>query len=90
MALEAFGGKMVFSGGSGVILEFLKWLEGFGAKDRGSCEIWEFLEIFVDFLECLEGLGPGCNYFLKPRVPAKSPGAQGPRVNLQQAQGLLC
>jgi hypothetical protein len=34
--LEAFRGKMVFSGGSGVILEFLEWLEGLGAKDRGS------------------------------------------------------
>jgi hypothetical protein len=45
-ALEAFRGKMVFSGGSGVIQEFLEWLEGLGAKDRGSCEFWRF---FGDF-----------------------------------------
>jgi hypothetical protein len=49
MALEAFGGKMVFSGGFGVILEFLKWLEGFGAKNRGSCKIWEFFRDFCGF-----------------------------------------
>jgi hypothetical protein len=35
------------------ILKFLKWLEGFGTKDRGSCEIWE---IFGDFCGFLEGL----------------------------------
>jgi hypothetical protein len=44
---------MVFSGGSGVILEFLEWLEGFGAKDKGSCGVWE---IFRDFCGILEGL----------------------------------
>jgi hypothetical protein len=41
-ALEAFRGKTVFSGGSGVNLEFLEWLEGLGAKDRGSCKVWGF------------------------------------------------
>jgi hypothetical protein len=41
-ALEACRGKTVFSGGSGVILEFFKWLEAFDAKDKGSCEIWDF------------------------------------------------
>jgi hypothetical protein len=56
MALEAFGGKMVFSGGSGVILEFLKWLEGFGAKDRGSCEIWEIFRDFCGFFGVFRGL----------------------------------
>jgi hypothetical protein len=52
-ALEAFRPKAVFSGGSGVILEFLKWLEGFCAKDSVSCKIWGFLR---DFCGILEGL----------------------------------
>jgi hypothetical protein len=38
-ALEAFKGKTVFSGGSGVILEFLEWLEGFGAKAGALVEL---------------------------------------------------
>jgi hypothetical protein len=45
---------MVFSGGSRVILEFLEWLEGLGANDRGSCEVWGFFRDFGGFLECLE------------------------------------
>jgi hypothetical protein len=45
-ALEAFRGKMVFLGGSGVILRFLEWLEGFCTKNRGSCKIWGFLGVF--------------------------------------------
>jgi hypothetical protein len=53
--LEANCGKTVFSGGSGVILEFLKWLEGLGAKYMGSCEIWGFFEHFWKFWS---GLGP--------------------------------
>jgi hypothetical protein len=40
---------MVFSGGSGVTLEFLEWLEGLGAKVRGSCEVWGFFGIFGVF-----------------------------------------
>jgi hypothetical protein len=45
----------------------------------------------VDFLECLKGLRPSRNYFLKLRVlSAKYPGTQGQRVNLQQAQEALC
>jgi hypothetical protein len=52
-ALEAFRGKMVFSGGSGVIQEFLEWLEGLGTKDRGSCEFWRFFgDFFFEILEC--------------------------------------
>jgi hypothetical protein len=39
---------MVFLGGSGAILEFLEWLEGLRAKERGSCEICRF---FRDFCE---------------------------------------
>jgi hypothetical protein len=53
-AMEAFGGKTIFLGGSGVILEFLEWFEGLGAKDRGSCEGWGLLGDFGGFLECLE------------------------------------
>jgi hypothetical protein len=53
-ALEAFRGKTVFLGGPWVILEFLKWLEGLGAKDRGSCEVWGFFRDFGGFLKCLE------------------------------------
>jgi hypothetical protein len=37
---EVLGGKTVFSGGSGAILEFLEWLDSLGPKDRGSHEIW--------------------------------------------------
>jgi hypothetical protein len=47
------GGKMVFLGGSGAILEFLEWLEGLGAKDRGSCKFWGF---FRDFLCKIVGI----------------------------------
>jgi hypothetical protein len=43
---------MVFSGGSGVILKFLEWLEGLGTKERGSYEIWGF---FRDFCGILKG-----------------------------------
>jgi hypothetical protein len=39
MALVAFKGKMVFLGGSGVVLEFLEWLEGLWHKRQGSCGI---------------------------------------------------
>jgi hypothetical protein len=45
---------MVFLEGSGVILEFFEWLEGLGAKDRGSCEFWGFFRDFVEFWEGLE------------------------------------
>jgi hypothetical protein len=48
-ALEAFWGKTVFLGGSRVFLEFMEWLEGLGAKDRGSCKIWGFAWIFGVF-----------------------------------------
>jgi hypothetical protein len=44
---------MVFSGGSGAILEFLECLEGLGTKYKGSCEIWGF---FCDFCGILVGL----------------------------------
>jgi hypothetical protein len=45
-ALEAFRGKTVFLGGSQEFWNFFEWLEGFDAKDRGSCGVWEF---FWDF-----------------------------------------
>jgi hypothetical protein len=53
-AKENFGlfrGNTVFLGGSGEVIEFLEWLEGLGAKYRGSCEIWEFFRDFCGFLE---------------------------------------
>jgi hypothetical protein len=37
-----------------VILEFLEWFEGLGAKDRGSCEVLGFFGDFGGFLDCLE------------------------------------
>jgi hypothetical protein len=40
---------MVCLEGSGAILEFLEWLEGLGAKYRGSCNVWGFSGIFVEF-----------------------------------------
>jgi hypothetical protein len=48
-ALKALRGKTFLSGGSGVILKFFEWLEGFGAKDRGSCGVWEFSLGFMEF-----------------------------------------
>jgi hypothetical protein len=48
-ALEALKGKMVISRDSGEFLESLEWLEGLGKKYRGSCKVWEFSGIFVDF-----------------------------------------
>jgi hypothetical protein len=55
MALEAFrGGKMVFSGSSRVVLEFLEWLEGLWHKGQRSHEIWGFFWDFGDFLEDLK------------------------------------
>ncbi|WP_428028756.1 hypothetical protein, partial [Arcobacter sp.] len=51
-------------------MEFLEWLEGLGAKDRGSCEVWDFFGIFGEFLRYLEWLGPNHKYFLETEVPA--------------------
>jgi hypothetical protein len=48
-ALKDFRGKMVFLGGSGVILEFLEWLEDLSDKGSGSCKIWGFFKDFVEF-----------------------------------------
>jgi hypothetical protein len=42
---------MVFLGGSGVVLKFLKWLGGLWHKRQGSCEIWNFYGIFFIFGE---------------------------------------
>jgi hypothetical protein len=41
--LEAYRGKTVFLGGSGVVLEFLEWLEGLDAKDRALAEFGNVL-----------------------------------------------
>jgi hypothetical protein len=54
MGSRSFQGQTVFLGGSGEILEFLEWLEGLGAKYKGSCKIWEFFKDFCGFFECLE------------------------------------
>jgi hypothetical protein len=51
-ALVTFRGRTVFSGGSGVILEFLEWLEGLGTKDRGLLQNLGFFR----FCGILEGL----------------------------------
>jgi hypothetical protein len=47
MALEAFSGKMIFLGGSGIVLKFLEWLEGLLHKRHGSCQSWEFFGVFL-------------------------------------------
>jgi hypothetical protein len=52
-ALEAFRGKTVFLGVSRAIMDFLEWLEGLGAKDRGSCEFCGFSGFFCGILEGL-------------------------------------
>jgi hypothetical protein len=49
MALEAFKGKMVFSSGLGVVLEFFEWLEGLWHKRHASSRIWEFFGDFHQF-----------------------------------------
>jgi hypothetical protein len=49
-ALEACRGKIVFSRGSGVVLEFLEWLEGLWHKRQGFCRIWDFCG-FLEYLE---------------------------------------
>jgi hypothetical protein len=45
--LEAFRGKMVFSGGLWIFLKFWEWLEGLGTKDRALAKCGNFLGIFV-------------------------------------------
>jgi hypothetical protein len=61
--LEACRGKPVFSGGSGVILKFLEWFEGLGAKTGALTNCGDFSEIFVDFGRVYIVLGPIYNYF---------------------------
>jgi hypothetical protein len=53
MCSRSFRGKTVFSTDSGVILEFLEWFEGLGAKNRGSCGVWE---LYRELCEILDGL----------------------------------
>jgi hypothetical protein len=48
-ALEVLKCQMAFLGDSEGIRGILEWLEGFGAKDRGSCEVWGFFGDFVAF-----------------------------------------
>jgi hypothetical protein len=73
--LGSFQGKMVFLGGFGVVLKFLKWLGGLWHKRQGSCEIWNFYGIFFYFWR---GSEPICNYFLK---------AEGPAINSTNSWG---
>jgi hypothetical protein len=90
-ALEACRGKTVFSGGSGVVLEFLSGWRVFGTKDSALAEFGKILGIFVDFWSVWRGSGPICNYFLEAEDPAINfPNAQGLRHHLHQVQGLLC
>jgi hypothetical protein len=87
--LDASTVKTVFSGGSRVIREFLEWLVGLGAKDRGSCKFWGFFGDFVEFWGVWSGLGSICKYFLETEGPAERfTSVQGPQQNLQQRQGL--
>jgi hypothetical protein len=58
-----------FWSGSRVLAQMTGALANFG----------NFWGIFEEFLECLKGLGPSRNYFLKLKgVSAKSLGTQGP------------
>jgi hypothetical protein len=61
-------------------------------KVQGLLRSLEFFwGFFRGFLGCFEWLGPNHNYFLETKDPAAiSSNVQGPRRNLQQAQGLLC
>jgi hypothetical protein len=53
-ALEGFKGKTVLSGCSGGYMWNFEWLESFGAKEQGSCRVWEIFRDFCGFLERLE------------------------------------
>jgi hypothetical protein len=59
--LEALKGKMVILEDSGGIYGILEWLEDFGAKEPGSCEIWGFFEDFFEIFMVYCGLGPSRN-----------------------------
>jgi hypothetical protein len=50
MALEAFKGKTVISLGVGVFVAFFSGWRALVRKNRGSCKVWGFLKILVDFL----------------------------------------
>jgi hypothetical protein len=45
-------------------------LEGLGTKDMGSCKIWEFSGILMEFWRVWSGSGPICNYFSATEGPA--------------------
>jgi hypothetical protein len=61
-ALEALKGRTVISGGSGGICGILSGWRALVRKNRGSCEVLEFLG---DFWSIWSGLGPNHNYFLE-------------------------
>jgi hypothetical protein len=46
--------KQSFQERYGGISRILEWLEDLGAKDFGSCEVWEIFEDFCGFFEYLE------------------------------------
>jgi hypothetical protein len=55
---------MVFLGGPQVILEFLEWLEGLGAKDRAPTNFGDFWR-FCGILEGLEWFRTYLKIFFK-------------------------
>jgi hypothetical protein len=66
-------------------------LEGLGAKDRALAKCGNLLGILCEFLGYLERLGPDRKYFSEPLGHVVIfPNVQGPRQNLQEAQGPKC
>jgi hypothetical protein len=52
---------------------------------------WMFRGFLDEFFGYLEWLGPNHKYFSETEGPVVIfPNAQGPRQNLQEAQGLIC
>jgi hypothetical protein len=81
---------MVFLGGPQVILEFLEWLEGLGAKDRAPtnfgdfwrfCGILEGLEWFRTYLKIFfKNRGPCWNFYKRLRTVVKYTTSSGGSV----------
>jgi hypothetical protein len=80
-ALEACRGKIVFLGGSRVVLEFLEWLAGLWCKRQDSCGICGFFGVFgvvFDlFVNIFRNQCPCCNFYNHPRTTAKYTPSKG-------------
>jgi hypothetical protein len=79
-ALEACRGKIVFLGGSRVVLEFLEWLAGLWCKRQDSCGICGLFGVVFDlFVNIFRNRCPCCNFYNHPRTTAKYTPSKGAR-----------